>query len=234
MTLINSVGLPQSHQPTRITTNINQPTYFCTLKYSEYVEFQYIKHISTSISMVGRLDMIVTGIKHHWNPNGWAIQTFTAMVAALALFRGKGHGCFGGGGGMEWLLQRCQLLNKRQKKYPWLFHWPLDIECEPTTFHNSCCNASRWCKPLGPRDSGLTATCVLGLEDKLMNPKGNDRRNRMTNKTLTLKNCEICHTLSFPTVVAQLHIVFFHLCRANAPVRKANMNVSLPTPWRLK
>ena len=49
--------------------------------------------------MVGRLDMIFTGIKHHWNPNGWAIQTFTAMLA-LALFRGKGHGCFGGGGGM--------------------------------------------------------------------------------------------------------------------------------------
>lgn len=52
------------------------------------------------------------------------------------------------------------------------------VACEPTTFHNVVTHRI-WCKPLGPRASGLTATCVLGLEDKLMNPKGNDRGNHM-------------------------------------------------------
>lgn len=188
-------------------------------------------------------------------------------MVAVALFRGKGHGCLGGGGGMgmrkdiwshalfvevqrynqsiamwvgwNWLLQQCQSLLKGSK-YPWLFRWPwaLNVSLPHSTTHVVL-------NPYGANRLGHETRDWLPHVFLVYKTSWWTRKEMTveTNKTLTLKNtvksikmsCAIpSDTLSFPTIVAQLHIVFFHLCRANAPVRKANMNVSLPTPWRLK
>ncbi len=145
-------------------------------------------------------------------------------------------------------LQRCQY-SVKGSKYPWLLHWPLALKL---TLPRSTTHVIP--HPYGANSLGhetrdrlsyvflVYKTSWWTCKEMTVETTWCEATNKTWKKYCSIYQNELHHTESYP--------VFPHNSRTTphcflpplwrdvraefAPVRKANMNVSLPTPWRLK